>query len=112
MAYGRCVLAIARWRAPGRERRRLSREVESYALAEREHFHRASVVEFDTVAERSDLYERIVARLRDFDRPLPEGPLRRLEVILSEPPPVRDYGLNAVRRNERIASVLAELEGD
>lgn len=103
---------ISRWRAPGRERRRLSREVERYAFSEREHFHRASVVEFDTVAERSALYERIADRLRDFDRPLPEDARRDLELILSEPPPVRDYGLNAVRRNERIAVVLAELEGD
>jgi hypothetical protein len=106
------VLTIARWRAPGRDRRRLSRAVQRYALAEREHFHRASVVEFDTVAERSALFERIAERLRDLDRPLPEGALRDLEIILSEQPPVRDYGLNAVRRNERIAAVLAELEGD
>ena len=106
------MLTIARWRTPGRERRRLSREVQRYAVAEREHFHQASVVEFDTVAQRSALYERIAERLRDLDRPLPEDALRELELLLSEPPPVRDYGLNAVRRNERIASVLAELEGD
>jgi hypothetical protein len=106
------MLTIARWRAPDRERRRLCREVQRYALAEREHFHRASVVEFDTVAERSALYERIAERLRDLERPLPEDALRELELLLSEPPPVRDYGLNAVRRNERIASVLAELERD
>ena len=85
---------------------------ERYALAEREHFHRASVVEFDTVSERSALYERIADRLRDLDRPLPEDARRDLERLLAEPPPVRDYGLNAVRRNERIAAVLAELEGD
>ena len=106
------MLTVTRWRAPGRERRRLCREVQRYALAEREHFHRASVVEFDTVAERSALYERIADRLRDLERPLPEDALRGLELILSEPPPVRDYGLNAVRRNERIAAVLAGLEGD
>ena len=76
-AYGRCMLTVSRvWRAPGRERRRLSREVQRYALAEREHFHRASVVEFDTVAERSALYERIADRLRDLERPLPEDALR------------------------------------
>jgi hypothetical protein len=70
------------------------------------------VVEFDTVTERSVLYERIADRLRDLERALPEDALRDLELILSEPPPVRDYGLNAVRRNERIAAVLAELESD
>lgn len=106
------MLTIARWRAPGRERRRLFRDVQRYALAEREHFHRASVVEFDTVAERSALYERIADRLRDLERPLPEDALHDLELFLSEPPPIRDYGLNALRRNERIAAVLAELESD
>ena len=33
-----------------------------------------------------------------------------MTLLLSEPPPVRDYGLNAVRRNERIAAVLAGLD--
>jgi hypothetical protein len=105
------VLTIARWRAPSRERRHLSRAVQRYALAEREHFHRAGVVEFHTVAERSALYEQIVDRLRDLERPLPEDALRRLQLILSEPPPVRDYGLRAEQRNARIASVLADLTG-
>jgi hypothetical protein len=106
------VVTIARWRACGRERRRLTREVQRYAHAEREHFHQASVVEFNTVARRSDLYGQIAERLRDLDRPLPEDARRELELILSEPPPVRDYGLNAEKRNERIAAVLAELESD
>jgi hypothetical protein len=106
------VFTIVRWHGLSRERRRLSRAVQRYALAEREHYHRAGVVEFDTLAARSALYEQIVDRLQDPDRPLPEGTLRRLQLIISEPPPIRDYGPRAEKRNARIASVLAELDGD
>jgi hypothetical protein len=93
-----------------RERRRLARRVRAHARAERERYHRAGVIEFDSIAVRTALYEQIARRLDESSRPLAESGLDQLESLLAEPPPVRDYGPRAAARNERIASVLADLE--
>jgi cell fate (sporulation/competence/biofilm development) regulator YmcA (YheA/YmcA/DUF963 family) len=84
--------------------------VRAYAQAEHEQYHRAGVLEFDSVSARAALYERIAARIEDTARPLAEEGLRRLEDLIAEIPPVRDYGPRAQDRNELIAAILADLE--
>jgi hypothetical protein len=96
----------------GRERRRLARAVRNYAQSEREQYHRAGVLELDSVSERAALYEKIAQCLEDGDRPLAETGLRRLEGLIVTAPPVRDYGPRADERNAFIASILADLEGE
>jgi hypothetical protein len=97
-------------RSIARERRRLAREVRAYAQTEHEQYHRAGVLELDSVAARAALYERIAGRIEDISRPLAEEGLRRLENLMAEAPPVRDYGPRAQDRNELIAAILADLE--
>ena len=93
-----------------RARRRLAGAVRRRAHDEREHFHRGGVIEFDSIARRTALYERIAQRLEDLDRPVAEPGVGRLERLLVEPPPFRDYGRAAKERNARIESVLGDLE--
>ena len=97
-------------RSVARERRRLAREVRAYAQAEHEQYHRAEVLELDSVAARAALYERIAERIEDSARPLAEEGLRRLENLIAESPPVRDYGPRAQGRNQLITEILADLE--
>jgi cell fate (sporulation/competence/biofilm development) regulator YmcA (YheA/YmcA/DUF963 family) len=97
-------------RSVARERRRLAREVRAYAQAEHEQYHQAGVLELDSVAARAALYERVAERIEDISRPVAEESLRRLENLIAESPPVRDYGPRAQDRNELIAAILADLE--
>ena len=68
------------------------------------------MIEFDSIAERTGLYEAIARRLEDEGRPVARSGLGALEELLAAPPPVRDYGPQARARNERIAAILAGLE--
>jgi hypothetical protein len=93
-----------------RERRRLARGVRTRAHEEREQCHRGGVIEFASVARRTALYERIAERLEDLDHQVAVLGVRRLERLLAEPPPYRDYGAAAKQRNARIESILRDLE--
>jgi hypothetical protein len=93
-----------------RSRQRLARAVRRHARDEREHRHRAGVIEFASIAARTSLYERIAERLQDLDLPVAARGVGRLERLLAEPAPFRDYGPRARERNARIESVLADLE--
>jgi hypothetical protein len=95
-----------------RARRRLADAVRRRAYEEREHCHRGGVIEFASVARRTALYERIAERLQELDRPVGALEVGRLERVLAEPPPFRDYGLAAQERNTRIESILRGLETD
>jgi hypothetical protein len=95
-----------------RARRRLAGAVRKRAREEREHCHRGGVIEFASVARRTALYERIAERLEELDRPVGALGVGRLEHVLAEPPPFRDYGLAAKERNARIESILCDLEVD
>jgi len=92
-------------------RRRLADRVARLSRTEREERHRATIVEFGAMRARRDLYDELGRRVRDRRRPLPDSALRALEAFLAEDPPSRDYGSNARARNERIARVLADLDG-
>ena len=94
-----------------RERRKLAQSIRRYSREESEQNHRAGVIQLGTLAARATLYERIGKRLEDADHELSEQGLRDLRLLLSEAPPVRDYGPRAGERNARIAAILAELEG-
>lgn len=89
---------------------RLARTVRIHAGHEREQCHRGGVIEFASVSTRAGLYEGIAKRLEDLDRPIASVGLTRLERLLAEPPPFRDYGGAAAARNARIASILGDLE--
>jgi hypothetical protein len=93
----------------GGRRRRLARTVRRRARDEHDRFHRSGVIEFASVAERADLYERIARRLEELRRPVGDYGLSELERLLDEPAPIRDYGPRAAARNARIASILEAL---
>jgi hypothetical protein len=95
-----------------RERRRLARGVRTRAHEEREQCHRGGVIEFASVSRRTVLYERIADRLEDLDHQVAVLGVRRLERLLAEPPPYRDYGAAAKQRNARIESILRDLDLD
>lgn len=95
-----------------RARCRLARAVRRHARDEREHRHRGGVIEFASIAARTALYERIAERLEDLDLPVAAPGVGRLERLLAEPPPFRDYGPAAKERNGRIESILVDLERD
>jgi hypothetical protein len=104
------VFTIGHRRTPSRERRKLAQKVRRYSREEHERYHRAGVIQLGTLAARSALYDRITALLEDPESdPSPQG-LDDLRLLLSEVPPVRDYGPRAGERNDRIASILAQLE--
>jgi hypothetical protein len=108
------VRALRRHRLRGfleaRSRQRLARAVRRHARDEREHRHRGGVIEFASIAARTALYERIAERLQDLDLPVAAHGVGRLERLLAEPAPFRDYGPRARERNACIESVLADLE--
>ena len=97
-------------RAELRRRVLLARAVRIHAGHEREQCHRGGVIEFASVSTRAALYEEIAKRLEDLDCPIASVGLTRLERLLAEPPPFRDYGGVAAARNARIASILGDLE--
>lgn len=93
-----------------RARRRLACAARSRAREERDHCHRGGVIEFASIARRTALYGKIADWLEELDRPVARRGVERLERLLGEPPPFRDYGLAAQERNARIASILRDLE--
>jgi hypothetical protein len=95
-----------------RARCRLARAVRKYALDEREHRHRAGVIEFASIAARTALFEQIADCLEELDCPVAALGVERLECLLAEPAPFRDYGPAAKKRNARIESVLHSLDSD
>ena len=64
------------------------------------------------ISQRLELLERIACLLEDSDREVGLPGLADLARLVDETPPVRDYGLSARERNERIAAILAELGDD
>ena len=91
-------------------RRRLAGRVRRLAKLEREERHRAAVVEFGPMrAPRA--VRGAPRRIEDRRQPLPAESVRSIEAFLAEDPPARDHGSNALARNERIAALLAELDG-
>jgi hypothetical protein len=90
--------------------RKLARDVREHARAEREHRLRAGVVEYAEFACRSALYEKIASILDDTDRPVSSDALALVRNLLGAPLTAHDYGATARARDERIASIVAELE--
>lgn len=94
-------------------RRRLAREVRRLAQRERDHGHRAGVVEFAVMHARLELYDQLARCVENRHRhlPLESRGVAELEALLQEEPPIRDYGLRARERNERLAQILSDLGG-
>ena len=92
-------------------RRRLARDVRRLAQRERDHGHRAGVVEFAVMHSRLELYEQLARRVENRHLPLEPCGVAALEALLQEEPPIRDYGLRARERNERLAGILSDLGG-
>lgn len=88
------------------------RATRALASAERNHFHRGGPLVLGTISYRLELLERIARLLEDRDREVGSAGLVDLARLVDETPPVRDYGLPARERNERIATILAELGDD
>jgi hypothetical protein len=88
------------------------RATRALASAERNDFHRGGPLVLGTISYRLELLERIVRLLEDGDRGVGSAGLLDLARLVDEIPPVRDYGLPARERNERIATILAELGDD
>lgn len=65
---------------------------------------------FASIAARTALLMAIADRLDDIDRPVARLGIERLERLLAEPAPFRDYGPRAIERNARINSILEDLE--
>lgn len=92
-------------------RRRLAREVRRLAQTERDHGHRAGVVEFAVMHSRLELYDQLARRVENRRLPLEPRGVAALEALLQEDPPFRDYGLRAQERNERLARIFSDLGG-
>lgn len=88
------------------------RATRALASAERNDFHRGGPLVLGTISYRLELLERIARLLEDGDREVGSAGLVDLARLVDETPPVRDYGLPARERNERIATILAELGDD
>jgi hypothetical protein len=99
-------------RASDQERARLVRATRALASAERNDFHRGGPLVLGTISYRLELLERIARLLEDGDRDVGSAGLVDLARLVDETPPVRDYGLPARERNERIATILAALGDD
>jgi hypothetical protein len=98
------------WTREGRRRRRLAAGVRRRSQEERDHLHHAGVLELDSIRIRTALYETIALRLEDSPQPVTADALEQVEALIAEAPPIRDYGLRAQQRNERIAAVAVALE--
>ena len=88
------------------------RATRALASAERNDFHRGGPLVLGTISYRLELLERIARLLEDGDREVGSAGLVDLARLVDETPPVRDYGLPARERNERIATILAVLGDD
>jgi hypothetical protein len=91
---------------------RLARATRALASAERNDFHRGGPLVLGPISERLELLDRIACLLEDRDRAVGLAGLVDLARLVDETPPVRDYGLSARERNERIAAILTELGDD
>jgi hypothetical protein len=60
---------------------------------------------------RLELYEQLARRVENRHQPLDPRGGAALEALLQEEPPIRDYGLRARERNERLARILSDLGG-
>lgn len=98
-------------RVSDRERAGLARATRALASRERNDFHRGPLV-LGAISHRLELLERIACLLENSDREVGLPGLADLARLVDETPPVRDYGLQARERNERIAAILAELGDD
>jgi hypothetical protein len=105
-------MALRSKRVPDRTRLGLARATRELASAERNDFHRGGPLVLGAISERLDLLERIACLLEDGSREMPPAGLADLARLVDETPPLRDYGLPARTRNERIAAILAELGGE
>lgn len=92
-------------------RRRLARQVRRLAQRERDHGHRAGVVEFAPMHVRLELYDQLARCVENRHFHLEPRGVAALEALLQEDPPIRDYGLRARERNERLARILSDLGG-
>ena len=103
-------MALRSKRISDRERIRLARATRALAAAERNDFHRGGPLILGAISERLELLERIARLLENRDRDIALAGLADLARLVAEtPPPVRDYGLTARERNDRIAGILTEL---
>jgi hypothetical protein len=91
-------------------RRRLAGRVRKLALLEQQERHRGTIIEFGPMRARRELYEQLIGRIQDRHVPLPSDAVDSLEAFLAQDPPARDYGSNALARNERIAELLSALD--
>jgi hypothetical protein len=105
-------VALRSKRVSDQERARLVRATRALASAERNDFHRGGPLVLGTISQRLELLERIARLLEDRNREVDPAGLVDLARLVDETPPVRDYGLPARERNERIAMILAELGDD
>jgi hypothetical protein len=93
-----------------RSRRRLARDVEEYARAERHRRLGGGVTEYAGLAARTALYGEIASLLNDTRRSVSPDALAAVRTLLDETPPPHDYGGTARSRDERVASILTALE--
>ena len=105
-------MALRSKRVSDRERARLARATRALASAERNDLHRGGSLVLGAISYRLELLERIAPLLDDPNRAVDPAGLVDLARLVDETPPVRDYGLPARERNERIATILAELGHD
>jgi hypothetical protein len=90
-------------------RRRIARQVRRLAQRERDHGHRAGVVEFAVMHVRLELYDQLARCVENRHVTLEPRGVAELEALLQEDPPIRDYGLRARERNDRLARILSDL---
>jgi len=60
---------------------------------------------------RLELYDQLARCVENRHFTLEPRGVSELEALLQEEPPIRDYGLRARERNERLARILSDLGG-
>ena len=105
-------MSIRSARVSDRERAQLARATRALASAERNDFHRGGPLVLGAISERLELLETIAALLENPKRDVDPVAVPALARLVTDTPPVRDYGAAARQRNERIASILAGLKGN
>ncbi len=60
---------------------------------------------------RLELYDQLARCVENRHVILEPRGVAELEALLQEDPPIRDYGLRARERNERLARILSDLGG-
>ena len=102
-------MALRSKRISDGDRVRWARATRALASAERNELHRGGPLVLGTISVRLELLERIASLLEDRNREVGRAGLTDLARLMDETPAVRDYGLPARERNERIAAILVEL---